>query len=208
MHTGLVSGDGHGDVGGYSAHDVTDDPVYMLIIVMENPVPLLASAAGVVVVLTRSMMMMVIITMMMVTVTMLVMMMVLLLCMVMVMIMLVVVMVMLVIILMIVVMVMLVVMIMVMLVVMVTVQVPGEGLLAGPGCLGELSVLGHDGHQPLEAETGEAQQEARALSLGHALAHVGVTREYSCTWRGYQHSLCCQVEAKRFKNKAPMKFAP
>ena len=199
MHTGLVSADGHGDVGGYSAHDVTDDPVYMLIIVMENPVPLLASAAGVVVLLTRSMMM-VIITMMMVTVTMLVMMMVLLLCMVMVMIMLVVVMVMLVIILMIVV--------MVMLVVMVTVQVPGEGLLAGPGCLGELSVLGHDGHQPLEAETGEAQQEARALSLGHALAHVGVTREYSCTWRGYQHSLCCQVEAKRFKNKAPMKFAP
>ena len=200
MHTGLVSGDGHGDVGGYSAHDVTDDPVYMLIIVMENPVPLLAPAAGIVVMLTRSMMMMVIITMMMVTVTMLVMMMVLLLCMVMVMIMLVVVMVMLVIILMIVV--------MVMLVVMVTVQVPGEGLLAGPGCLGELSVLGHDGHQPLEAETGEAQQEARALSLGHALAHVGVTREYSCTWRGYQHSLCCQVEAKRFKNKAPMKFAP
>ena len=200
MHTGLVSADGHGDVGGYSAHDVTDDPVYMLIIVMENPVPLLASAAGVVVVLTRGMMMMVIITMMMVTVTMLVMMMVLLLCMVMVMIMLVVVMVMLVIILMIVV--------MVMLVVMVTVQVPGEGLLAGPGCLGELSVLGHDGHQPLEAETGETQQEARALSLGHALAHVGVTREYSCTWRGYQHSLCCQVEAKRFKNKAPMKFAP
>ena len=200
MHTGLVSADGHGDVGGYSAHDVTDDPVHMLIIVMENPVPLLASAAGVVVVLTRSMMMMVIITMMMVTVTMLVMMMMLLLCMVMVMIMLVVVMVMLVIILMIVV--------MVMLVVMVTVQVPGEGLLAGPGCLGELSVLGHDGHQPLEAETGEAQQEARALSLGHALAHVGVTREYSCTWRGYQHSLCCQVEAKRFKNKAPMKFAP
>ena len=163
MHTGLVSGDGHGDVGGYSAHDVTDDPVYMLIIVMENPVPLLASAAGcVVVLLTRSMMM---------TITMLVMMMVLLLCMVMVMIMLVVVMVMLVIILMIVV--------MVMLMVMVTVQVPGEGLLAGPGCLGELSVLGHDGHQPLEAETGEAQQEARALSLGHALAHVGVTREYS-----------------------------
>ena len=176
MHTGLVSADGHGDVGGYSAHDVTDDPVYMLIIVMENPVTLLASAAGVVVVLTRSMMMMVIITMMMVTVTMLVMMMMLLLCMVMVMIMLVVVMVMLVIILMIVV--------MVMLVVMVTVQVPGEGLLAGPGCLGELSVLGHDGHQPLEAEAGEAQQEARALSLGHALAHVGVTREYSCTCRG------------------------
>ena len=172
MHTGLVSADGHGDVGGYSAHDVTDDPVYMLIIVMENPVPLLASAAGVVVLLTRSMMMMVIITMMMVTVTMLVMMMMLLLCMVMVMIMLVVVMV------------MLVVMIMVMLVVMVTVQVPGEGLLAGPGCLGELPVLGHDGHQPLEAETGETQQEARALSLGHALAHVGVTREYSCTWRG------------------------
>ena len=157
MHTGLVSADGHGDVGGYSAHDVTDDPVYMLIIVMENPVPLLASAAGVVVVLTRSMMMMVIITMMMVTITMLVMMMVYLLSMI---------------------------VVMVMLVVMLTVQVPGEGLLAGPGCLGELSVLGHDCHQPLEAETGETQQEARALSLGHALAHVGVTREYSCTWRG------------------------
>ena len=134
-------------------------------------------------------MMMGIITMMMVTITVLVMMMVFLLSMM-------------------VVMVMLVVMIMVMLVVVVTVQVPGEGLLAGPGCLGELSVLGHDGHQPLEAEAGEAQQEARALSLGHALAHVGVTREYSCTWRGYQHSLCCQVEAKRFKNEAPMKFAP
>ena len=201
MHTGLVSGDGHGDVGGYSAHDVTDDPVYMLIIVMENPVTLLVPAAGIVVLLTRSMMMMgMIITMMMVTVTMLVMMMVLLLCMVMVMIMLVVVMVMLVIILMIVV--------MVMLVVMVTVQVPGEGLLAGPGCLGELSVLGHDGHQPLEAETGEAQQEARALSLGHALAHVGVTREYSCTWRGYQHCLCYQSEAERFRNTAQIKVAP
>ena len=167
----------------------------MLVIVIENPVPLLASAAGVVVLLTRSMMMMgVIITMMMVTITMLVMMMMFLLSMTVIMIMAMMV-------------VMVMVMVMVMLVVMVTVQVPGEGLLAGPGCLGELPVLGHDGHQPLEAETGEAQQEARALSLGHALAHVGVTREYSCTWRGYQHCLCCQVEdveVKRFRNKAPM----
>ena len=167
MHTGLVPGDGHGDVGGYSAHDVTDDPVHVLVIVMDHPAPLLASAAGVVVLLTRSMMMMMIVTMMMVTITMLVMMMMFLISMVvMVMIMLVVL-----------------IMIMLMLVVMVAVQVPGEGLLAGPGCLGELSVLGHDGHQPLEAEAGEAEQEARALSLGHALAHVGVAGEYSCTWR-------------------------
>jgi len=168
MHTGLVPGDGHGDVGGYSAHDVTDDPVHLLVIVMDHPVPLLASAAGVVVLLTRSMMMMMIVTMMMVT--MLVMMMVFLLSMV----------VMIMIMLVVMIMVMVMVMVMLMLVVMVAVQVPGEGLLAGPGGLGELPVLGHDGHQPLEAEAGEAQQEARALALGHALAHVGVAGEYSC----------------------------
>ena len=74
MHTGLVPGDGHGHVGGYSAHDVTDDPVHLLVIVMDHPAPLLAPAAGVVVLLTRSMMM--IVTMMMVTIIMLVMMMV------------------------------------------------------------------------------------------------------------------------------------
>ena len=59
-----------------------------------------------------------------------------------------------------------------------------EVMIALLGCRCELLVLSYDGHQALEAETGEAQQEARALSLGHALAHVGVTREYSCTWRG------------------------
>ena len=85
---------------------------------------------------------------------------------------------------------------------------PGEGLLAGPGCLGELSVLGHDGHQPLEAEAGEAQQEARALPLGHALAHVGVAGEYSCTWRLLATlSLLSSIEAMRFRNKAPMNIA-
>ena len=182
MHTGLVPGDGHGDVGGYSAHDVTDDPVHLLVIVMDHPVPLLASAAGVVVLLTRSMMMMMILTMMMVT--MLVMMMVFLLSMV------------------------VMVMVMLMLMLMVAVQVPGEGLLAGPGGLGELPVLGHDGHQPLEAEAGEAQQEARALALGHALAHVGVAGEYSCTWRLLATlSLLSSIEAMRFRNKAPMNIA-
>ena len=196
MHTGLVPGDGHCHVGGYSAHDVTDDPVHLLVIVMDHPAPLLASAAGVVVLLTRSMMMMMIVTMMMVT--MLVMMMVFLLSMVvMVMIMLVVM-----------IMVMVMVMVMLMLVVMVAVQVPGEGLLAGPGCLGELSVLGHDGDQPLEAEAGEAEQEAGALPLGHALAHVGVAGEYSCTWRLLATlSLLSSIEAMRFRNKAPMNIA-
>ena len=180
MHTGLVPGDGHCHVGGYSAHDVTDDPVHLLVIVMDHPVPLLASAAGVVVLLTRSMMMMMIVTMMMVTVTMMVFLLS-----------------------MMVVMIMVMVMVMLMLVVMVAVQVPGEGLLAGPGCLGELPVLGHDGHQPLEAEAGEAQQEARALALGHALAHVGVAGEYSCTWRLLATlSLLSSIEAMRFRNKA------
>ena len=50
-----------------------------------------------------------------------------------------------------------------------------EVMIALLGCCCELLVLCYDGHQALEAEAGEAQQELVCLSLGH----LGKTFLYS-----------------------------
>ena len=50
-------------------------------------------------------------------------------------------------------------------------RVAMEVMIALLGCCCELLVLRYDGHQALEAEAGEAQQELVCLSLGHLEKH-------------------------------------
>ena len=58
-------------------------------------------------------------------------------------------------------------------------EVPGEGVVTGPGSGGQLLVLCHDGDQPLEAEGGYCHQEVRTLLLGDILTDIAVAIKYS-----------------------------
>ena len=58
-------------------------------------------------------------------------------------------------------------------------EVPGEGVVTGPGSGGQLLVLCDDGDQPLEAEGGQRHQEVGALLLGDILTDIAVAVKYS-----------------------------